>query len=65
MSTDPVKKTVDDYPPLERSAENEQEPNKFEEDESSNAILKDKQPAGDAGPEDAVDEKEKKQDPPY
>jgi len=66
MITYPTKKTIDDYPPLNRSAEDGNEESKFDDDdESSSSLLKDKQPAGDAGPEDAIDEKEKKADPPY
>ena len=65
MSNEPVKKIKDDYPPLnDNMGENDQIDNN-EEDERLKADLEDKQPAGDAGPEDALPPKPKKPETKY
>ena len=55
----------DDYPPLNDNTGKQDHTNRNEEYERMKVDLDDKQPAGDAGPEDAIDKKEKKENPPY
>ena len=65
MSSEPVKKIKDDYPPLDDNRGEKEEKDYNEEDEKLKADLEDKQPAGDAGPEDAVPLQPKKQETKY
>lgn len=65
MSNQPVKKIKDDYPPLNDNMGENDQTDYNEEDESLKADLEDKQPAGDAGPEDALPPKPKKPETKY
>jgi len=65
MSIKPGENIKDDYPPLNDKIEKQDHTEPNEENEKMKADLEDKQPAGDAGPEDAIEEKEKKDRPPY
>ncbi len=65
MSNDPVKKIKDDYPPLDSSIKEKDHADYNETDEEANAAVNDKQPAGDAGPEDAIPPKPKKPETKY
>ena len=65
MSNDPVKKIKDDYPPLDDNTGRDDNADYIEEDERLKADLEDKQPAGDAGPEDAIPQQPKKPETKY
>ena len=65
MSNEPVKKIKDDYPPLNYNIGEDDQIDYNEEDERLKADLEDKQPAGDAGPEDALPPKPKKPETKY
>ena len=65
MSSEHVKKIKDDYPPLNDNIGEDDQIDYNEEDERLKADLEDKQPAGDAGPEDALPPKPKKPETKY
>ncbi|MBA2500161.1 MAG: hypothetical protein H0V30_10575 [Chitinophagaceae bacterium] len=65
MSNEPVKKIKDDYPPLDSSIKEKDYADYNEADEEANAAINDKQPAGDAGPEDAIPPKPNKPETKY
>ena len=65
MSNQPVKKIKDDYPPLNDNMGENDQIDYIEEDDRLKADLEDKQPAGDAGPEDALPPKPKKPETKY
>ena len=65
MSSEPVKKIKDDYPPLDDNIGEKDDKDYNEEEERLKADLEDKQPAGDAGPEDAIPFKPKKPETKY
>lgn len=65
MSNEPVKKIKNDYPPLDSSIEEKDHKDFNEEEEMTRADLEDKQPAGDAGPEDAIPVQPKKPETKY
>jgi hypothetical protein len=65
MSKQPVKKIKDDYPPLDDKLVEKDQAENMVEDENLKADLEDKQPAGDAGPEDAILPQPKKQETKY
>lgn len=65
MNKEPGKKIKDDYPPLDDTIVEKNDEELTEEDEKLKADLEDKQPAGDAGPEDAVPDQPKKQETKY
>ena len=65
MSNEPVKKIKDDYPPLNDNIGENDNMDINEEDERLKADLEDKQPAGDAGPEDSLPPKPKKPETKY
>ncbi len=65
MNNEPVKKIKDDYPPLDSSIEERDEAVYNEADDEANAAINDKQPAGDAGPEDAIPVEPKKPETKY
>lgn len=65
MSSEIVKKIKDDYPPLDDNRGEKEVMDYNEEDEKLKADLEDKQPAGDAGPEDAIPSKPKKPETKY
>ena len=65
MNKEPGKKIKDDYPPLDDTIGEKNDEELTEEDEKLKADLEDKQPAGDAGPEDAIPSKPKKPETKY
>ena len=65
MNKEPGKKIKDDYPPLDDTIVEKNDEELTEEDENLKADLEDKQPAGDAGPEDAILPQPKKQETKY
>ena len=65
MSITPEKKVKADYPPLNDNIGVNDQIDNNEEDERLKADLEDKQPAGDAGPEDALPPKPKKPETKY
>lgn len=65
MNIKPGENIKDDYPPLNDNIGKHDHTDPDKENERMKADLEDKQPAGDAGPEDVIDEKEKKENPPY